>query len=131
MYKGPPISYFEIQVWLNSLATKYWRLVVRHCYSNIRSITHMAKKMNFLTCAPAKDVTMPQTKPVEKPQMAQKQILALIGGIHDLHDLCLLLLLPNPSKRSNWPLQLCWTWQGFVRSVVLRHHLETGGVPGA
>ena len=31
-------------------------------------------------------------------------------------------LLLNPSKPSNWPLQLCWIWQGFVRSVVLRHH---------
>ena len=31
-------------------------------------------------------------------------------------------LLLNTSKRSNWPLQLCWTWQGFVRGVVLRHH---------
>jgi hypothetical protein len=31
---------FEIQVWLNNLATKYSQSVVRHCYSNIRSITH-------------------------------------------------------------------------------------------
>jgi hypothetical protein len=76
---------FEIQVWLNKLAGQYSQSVVRHCYAYIRSITHMAKKLGFLTIDPAEDVTMPQTKPVAKPQMAQEQILALIGGIHDLH----------------------------------------------
>ena len=35
---------FEIQVWLNKLATMYSQSVVRHCYVNIRSITRMAKK---------------------------------------------------------------------------------------
>jgi hypothetical protein len=81
---------FEIQVWLNNLATQYSQSVVRHCYVNIRSITHMAKKLNFLSTDPGEDVTMPQTKPVAKPLMTQEQILALIGGIQDLHDLCLM-----------------------------------------
>jgi hypothetical protein len=48
---------------------------------------HMA--MNFVTRDPAEDVTMPQTT-VEKPLMAKEQILALIGGIQDLHDLRLM-----------------------------------------
>ena len=39
---------FEIQVWLNKLATRYSQSVVRHCHINIRSITHMAVKLNFL-----------------------------------------------------------------------------------
>lgn len=52
---------FEIQVWLNKLAMRYSQSVVRHCHINIRSITHMALKLNFLSKDPAEDV-MPQTK---------------------------------------------------------------------
>jgi hypothetical protein len=51
----------------------------------------MAKKLNFLATDPGLDVTMPQTKPVPKPIMNQEQIVALIGGIQDLHDLCLMV----------------------------------------
>jgi len=50
----------------------------------------LAKKLNFLTTDPGLDVTMPQTKPVPKPIMNQEQIITLIGGIKDLHDLCLM-----------------------------------------
>jgi integrase len=104
---------FEIQVWLNNLATKYSQSVVRHCYSNIRSITHLAKKLNFLTNDPAEDVTMPQTKPVAKPQMTQKQILALIGGIQDLHDLCLIYVGIFCGPRASEVMGLQWkSWTG-------------------
>ena len=41
---------FEIQVWLNGLAKKGYSLaVVRHCFTNIRAITRMAKKQKFLS----------------------------------------------------------------------------------
>jgi hypothetical protein len=42
---------------------------------------------------------MPQTTPVEKPLMAKEQILALIGGLQDLHDLRLMYvgLFSGPS----------------------------------
>jgi integrase len=104
---------FEIQVWLNKLATKFSQSVVRHCYVNIRSIMHMAKKMNFVTKDPAEDVTMPQTTPVEKPLMAQEQILALIGGIQDLHDLCLMYVGLFCGPRSSEVLGLQWkSWTG-------------------
>jgi hypothetical protein len=59
---------------------------------------------------------MPQTKPVEKPVMTQDQILKLIGGIQDLHDLCLMyvgifcgprasevLRVSRPGKNSESP----------------------------
>jgi integrase len=104
---------FEIQVWLNKLATKFSQSVVRHCYANIRSIMHMAKKMNFVTKDPAEDVTMPQTTPVEKPLMAQEQILALIGGIQDLHDLCLMYVGLFCGPRASEVLGLQWkSWTG-------------------
>ncbi len=104
---------FEIQVWLNNLATRYSQSVVRHCYVNIRSITHMAKKLNFLSTDPGEDVTMPQTKPVAKPLMTQKQILALIGGIQDLHDLCLMYVGIFCGPRASEVLGLQWkSWTG-------------------
>jgi integrase len=110
---------FEIQVWLNKLAAKYSQSVVRHCYANIRSITQMAKKMNYLTKDPAEDVTMPQTKPVAKPLMAQDQILALIGGIQDLHDLCLMYvgLFCGPRASEVFGLQ----WKSWTGTTLVPH----------
>jgi hypothetical protein len=49
----------------------------------------MAKKQKFLAEDIGEDVTMPQTKPVEKPLMTQEQILAFVGSIQDLHDPCM------------------------------------------
>jgi integrase len=104
---------FEIQVWLNKLATKYSQSVVRHCYVNIRSITRMAKKLNFLVTDPGLDVTMPQTKPVPKPIMSQEQIIALIGGVKDLHDLCLIYVGIFCGPRASEVLGLQWkSWTG-------------------
>jgi hypothetical protein len=104
---------FEIQVWLNKLATKYSQSVVRHCHVNIRSITRIAKKLNFLAADPGLDVTMPQTKPVPKPIMSQEQIIALIGGVKDLHDLCLIYVGISCGPRASEVLGLEWkSWTG-------------------
>lgn len=104
---------FEIQVWLNKLAGSYSQSVVRHCCINIRSIMHMAVKLNFLTKDPAEDVIMPQTKPVAKPRMTREQILALIGGIQDLHDLCLMYVGIFCGPRASEVLGLQWkSWTG-------------------
>ena len=104
---------FEIQVWLNKLSGEYSHSVVRHCYANIRSITHMAKKLGFLTSDPAEDVTMPQTKPVAKPRMTKEQIVALLGGIQDPHDLCLMYVGIFCGPRASEVLGLQWkSWTG-------------------
>jgi integrase len=104
---------FEIQVWLNKLATQYSQSVVRHCYVNIRAISHMAKKQKYLAEDPAEDVTMPQTKPVEKPLMGPEQILALIGSIQDLHDLCLMYIGIFCGPRASEVMGLQWkSWTG-------------------
>ncbi len=104
---------FEIQVWLNELATRYSQSVVRHCYVNIRSITHMAKKLGFVSSDAGEDVTMPQTKPVPKPLMTQEQILSLVGGIKDLHDLCLMYIGIFCGPRASEALGLQWkSWTG-------------------
>jgi integrase len=82
----------------------------------------MAKKLNFLTNDPAEDVTMPQTKPVAKPQMTQEQILALIGGIQDLHDLCLMYVGIFCGPRASEVMGLQWkSWTGTTLSRTVLH----------
>jgi integrase len=105
---------FGIQVWLNGMADKgYSQTVVRHCFTNMRAITHMAKKQKYLAEDPGEDVTMPQTKPVEKPVMSREQILALIGAIEDVHDLCLLHVGIFCGPRASEVMGLQWkSWTG-------------------
>jgi integrase len=105
---------FGIQVWLNGLADKgYSQAVVRHCFTNMRAITHMAKKQKYLAEDPGEDVTMPQTKPVEKPVMTREQILALIGRMKDVHDLCLLYVGIFCGPRASEIMGLQWkSWTG-------------------
>ena len=56
---------------------------------------------------------MPQTKPVEKPVMTQEQILKLIGGIQDLHDLCLMYVGIFCGPRASEVMGLQWkSWTG-------------------
>jgi integrase len=97
----------------NGITANWFPPFVRHCYVNIRSITRMAKKLNFLATDPGLDVTMPQTKPVPKPIMNQEQIIALIGGIEDLHDLCLVYVGIFCGPRASEVLGLQWkSWTG-------------------
>jgi integrase len=105
---------FEIQVWLNGMADKgYSQAVVRQCFSNMRAITYMAKKQKYLAEDPGEDVTMPQTKPMEKPVMTREQILALIGAIEDMHDLCLLQVGIFCGPRASEVMGLQWkSWTG-------------------
>jgi integrase len=105
---------FGIQVWLNGMADKdYSQAVVRHCFTNLRAITHMAKKQKYLAEDPGEDVTMPQTKPVEKPVMTREQILALLGAIEDVHDLCLLQIGIFCGPRASEVMGLQWkSWTG-------------------
>jgi integrase len=108
------LDIFGIQVWLNGMADKdYSQAVIRHCFTNLRAITHMAKKHKYLAEDPGEDVNMPQTKPVEKPVMTREQILALIGAVEDLHDLCLLHIGIFCGPRASEVMGLQWkSWTG-------------------
>lgn len=87
------LNTFQIQIFLNEMADSgYSDSVVRSCFSNVRAITRMAKKHKYIAENPGEDVTMPQAKMADKPVMTREQILALIGAIEDVHDLCLLCI---------------------------------------
>jgi integrase len=105
---------FQIQIWLNGMAEKgYSEAVVRSCFSNMRAITHMARKQKYLVENPGEDVNMPQTKMAEKPVMRQDQILALIDAIDDMHDLCLLQVGIFCGPRASEVMGLQWkSWTG-------------------
>jgi integrase len=105
---------FEIQIWLNGLAEKgYSEAVVRQCFTNIRSITRLAKKQKYLSEDPSEDIKMPQTKSAEKPVMLREQILSLLGAITDLHDLCLLYIGIFCGPRSSEVFGFQWaSWNG-------------------
>jgi integrase len=105
---------FQIQIWLNGLAEQgYSEAVVRQCFTNMRSVTRLAKKQKYLSEDPAEDIKMPQTKPVEKPVMQREQILSLLGAITDLHDLCLLYIGIFCGPRSSEVFGFQWaSWNG-------------------
>lgn len=108
------LSTFEIQVWLNRLAAKgYSESVVRKCFSNMRAVTHLARKQKFLAEDPAEDVTMPLTDPSEKPVMTREHILALLAAIEDLQDLCLMYIGIFCGPRASEAMGLQWkSWTG-------------------
>ncbi len=105
---------FQIQLWLNSMAEQgYSEAVVRSCFSNIRAITRMARKQKYITENPGEDVSMPQAKLAEKPVMTREQILALIGAMEDMHDLCLLCVGIFCGPRASEVMGLQWkSWTG-------------------
>ena len=110
------LSTFEIQVWLNGVAEKgYSEAVVHQCYSNMRAICRLARKQKYLVEGPGEDVTMPLTECVEKPVMTQEQILALLGAIEDLHDLCLMYVAIFCGPRASEIMGFQWkSWTGIA-----------------
>lgn len=107
-------------MWLNGLAERgYSQSVVRHCFSNIRAITYLAKKQKYLADDPGEDVTMPLTNPVEKPVIAQEQILALLGAIKDPHDFCLLHVGIFCGPRASEVMGL--QWKSWIGEALIPH----------
>lgn len=107
------LSTFEIQVYLNQLAENYSKSVVHQAFTNVRAIMHLARKQKYVVEDPAGDVVLPLTMPVEKPVMSRDQILALLGAIEDLHDLCLLYVGIFCGPRASEVFGLQWkSWTG-------------------
>jgi integrase len=107
------LSTFEIQVYLNQLAEKYSESVVHQAFTNVRAIMHLARKQKYVVEDPAEDLVLPLTLPVEKPVMSRDQILALLGVVEDLHDLCLLYVGIFCGPRASEVLGLQWKcWNG-------------------
>lgn len=107
------LNAFDLQVYLNQLAEKYCASVVHQAFSNVRAILHLARKQKYLMEDPAEDVVLPLTMPVDKPVMSRDQILALLGAVTDLRDLCLLSIGVFCGPRASEVFGLQWkSWTG-------------------
>jgi integrase len=107
------LNTFELQVVLNKLAQTYSDSVVQHAYVNLKSILKTARKLKFVPEDPGEDLTMPDTKTVEKPTLSMEQIVALVSAVTDPHDLCLLCIGIFSGTRTSEALGLQWkSWQG-------------------
>jgi integrase len=103
----------DIQVYLNRLAESYSESVVRQAFTNVKAIAHLARKQKYLVDDPAEDVLLPLTQPAAKPVMSHDQIMALLGAVEDLHDLCLLYIGIFCGPRASEALGLQWkSWTG-------------------
>ena len=111
------LNTFELQVYLNQLAERYSESVVKQAFINLRAIFKMARKQKYLGEDPAEDIVLPWTKPVQKPVMSHEQILALLSGVEDLRDLCLLCIgiFCGPRASEVFGLQWkCWTGEALI-----------------
>ena len=58
---------------------------------------------------------MPLTECAEKPVMTREQILALLGAIEDVHDLCLMYIAIFCGPRASEVMGFQWkSWTGIA-----------------
>src|SRR5271165_7442714 len=107
------ISQFELQVHLNNLAKEFSDSIVRHAFSNIRTIFRTARKMKFVTEDPAEDLLMPDTQTVERPKTQPELILKLIDAMPHPRNRALLAVGCFCGPRTSESLGL--TWKSYAR----------------
>jgi integrase len=90
-----------------------------------KGVWRKCRKQKILAEDPGEDVTVPQTKPVERPVMTREQMLALIGAIKDVHDLCLIYVDIFCGLRTSENMGLQWkSWTG---EALVPHGTAYGG----
>jgi integrase len=77
-----------------------------------------AQKLKFITDNPAEDTRMPETKAVSRPTMTAEQILQLVNGIEDPHDLCLVSIGLFRATRTSETLGLQWKSYAEDRLII-------------
>ncbi len=106
------VTQFELQMHLNRLAKEFSDSIVRHAFSNIKSIFRTARKMKFLVEDPAEDLLMPDTRVVKKPKIEPRMILDLIESVPHPRDRALLAVgcFCGPRTSENFGL----TWKSYA-----------------
>ncbi len=106
------VTQFELQMHLNRLAKEFSDSIVRHAFSNIKSIFRTARKMKFLVEDPAEDLLMPDTRVVKKPKIEPRMILDLIESVRHPRDRALLAVgcFCGPRTSENFGL----TWKSYA-----------------
>ena len=106
------VTQFELQIHLNRLAKEFSDSIVRHAFSNIKSIFRTARKLKFIVEDPAEDLLMPDTRVVKKPKVEPRMILDLIESIPHPRDRALLAVgcFCGPRTSENFGL----TWKSYA-----------------
>jgi len=79
----------------------------------------MAQKLKFISNNPAEDTRMPETKAVDRPTMTAEQIVQLVNGIEDPHDLCLMSIGLFCATRTSETLGL--QWKSYTGETLIIH----------
>lgn len=87
--------------------------IVRHAFSNIRTIFKTARKMKFIVEDPAEDLLMPDTRTVKKPRTQPELILKLIDAMPHPRDRALLAVGCFCGPRTSEDLGLTWKSYAF------------------
>src|SRR5271165_2157131 len=102
----------------DSLCSSQRRRIVRHAFSNIRTIFRTARKMKFVTEYPAEDLLMPDTQTVERPKTQPELILRLIDAMPHPRDRALLAVGCFCGPRTSENLGLTWKSYAFDHFIV-------------
>jgi integrase len=78
-----------LQIWLNDLAKTYSDSLVKHCRTYLKSILEEAVDQDYLRKNPAKKLTLPDTREVDKTTLTAEQFKAVLGELDEKHSLLL------------------------------------------
>src|ERR1019366_8070280 len=99
---------FDLQTHLNKLALNFSDSVVRHAYTNIRSILNNAVDLDFITKSPARRLHMPETRTPDKSVIPAATIMQLHGAITDPMDRCAFAIAVFCALRTSEVFGLTW-----------------------
>jgi integrase len=102
------IGLFDLQTHLNKLALNFSDSVVRHAYTNIRSILNNAVDLDFIAKCPARRLHMPETRTPDKSVIPAATIMQLLGAITDPMDRCAFALAVFCALRTSEVFGLTW-----------------------
>jgi integrase len=102
------IGLFDLQTHLNKLALNFSDSVVRHAYTNIRSILNNAVDLDFIAKSPARRLQMPETRTPDKSVISASMIIQLLEGITDPMDRCAFAIAVFCALRTSEVFGLIW-----------------------
>lgn len=102
------IGLFDLQTHLNKLALNFSDSVVRHAYTNIRSILNNAVDLDFIAKTPARRLHMPETRTPDKSVIPAATIMQLLDAITDPMDRCAFAIAVFCALRTSEVFGLTW-----------------------
>lgn len=102
------IGLFDLQTHLNKLALNFSDSVVRHAYTNIRSILNNAVDLDFLAKTPARRLHMPETRTPDKSVIPAATIMQFLDAITDPMDRCAFAIAVFCALRTSEVFGLTW-----------------------